>query len=566
MNKPKAAVYCRVSTESLEQDGSYEAQKRYFTEKYKDRFDIIEVYAEKKSGTNIKNRDEFQRLLKDAGLELEHKRGNINLYNTIREPKFNYIIVKSVSRFSRNTETISIIRKLKTQGVYIIYDDINKTTESEEDEMLLGIMLQMAQQESVEKSRIVRWGIKRSAEANMIRMSSIPFGYERAPQENRLIINKKEAEIVKYVFDLYVNKDKGVRIIRQMLDEKGYKNREGKSFTERSLLYMVQNCKYCGINLNNRFSSNDLYNKSSRVELPESEWVKMKNDRIPVIIDDELFDKAQRKLESRRTNGKGMNSYKSPYAGKINCECGGTYIHNKFTSKNRNNVGFYVCNRRKKIGKAASGCNSRNIPDEEIENAIDEYMNGRMKEELNDKLLFCKNIIKLKKQEIENTDISNVENKLKEINNLINENKNKLDNLIDLLFEASESKKELVENRMEKVEAELKSLEYEKKNLTNIVNNKNESLDKLDKFQSIIMKCYSDMDGNITKEEFIEKIVRIYINSDNKIEIYTHELATLDALQFIVLQFDIEKSILENIDDTAHELRKRILKKYNGTM
>lgn len=548
MNKPKAAIYARVSTESLEQDGSFESQQRYFTEKYKDKYEIVEVYAEKKSGTNIKNRDEFQRLLKDAGLELEHKKGNINLYNTKNEPKFNYILVKSVSRFSRNTETVTIIRKLKAQGVYVIYDDINKTTESEDDEMLLSIMQTVAQQESVEKSRIVRWGIKRSAEANMIRMSSIPFGYDRVPNENRLLINEKEAEIVKYVYELYVNEDKGVRAIKRMLDEKGYKNREGKSFTERSLLYMVQNCKYCGINLRNRYTSDDLYNKNSRIELSEEEWIKLKNERIPVIISEEMFDEAQKKLESRRTNGRGYRGFtKSPFAKKFKCECGGNYIHNKFKNGDKEAVGFYVCNRRKKMGKVTSGCSSRNILESELDEVIEEYLNGKYKKMLDLKISWALREIEEKYEKANSIDLENVSEKLHKINIKLKENSAKLNKLMDMLLDSSITKEDVINSKMKKIEDENKNLESQKAELDITINQKNLVLKNLTEASKMLNKIKDkNLDGTISREKFIEDIRIIKLNKNDKIEITTTVMSIMTSIVLTTINFKGENTLLKN--------------------
>ncbi|MEG1141800.1 MAG: recombinase family protein [Clostridia bacterium] len=548
MNKPKVAIYARVSTESLEQDGSFEAQQRYFTEKYKDKYEIVEIYAEKKSGTNIKNRDEFQKLLKDAGLELEHKKGNINLYNTNKEPKFNYILVKSVSRLSRNTETVTIIRKLKAQGVYIIYDDINKTTESEDDEMLLSIMQTVAQQESVEKSRIVRWGIKRSAEANMIRMSSIPFGYDRVPNENRLLINEKEAEIVKYVYELYVNEDKGARAIKQMLDEKGYKNREGKSFTERSLLYMVQNCKYCGINLRNRYTSNDLYNKNSRIELSEEEWIKFKNERIPIIISEEMFDKAQQKLESRRANGRGYRGFtRSPFAKKFVCECGGNYIHNKFKNGDKEAVGFYVCNRRKKMGKAKSGCSSRNILESELDEVIEEYLNGKYKKILDLKIGWALREIEEKYEKANSLDLENVSEKLHEINIKLKKNSAKLNKLMDMLLDSSSTKEDVINSKMKKIEDENKNLESEKAELDITINQKNLVLKNLTEASKMLNKIKDkNLDGTISREKFIEDISIIKLNKKDKIEITTTVMSIMTSIVLTTINFKGENTLLKN--------------------
>ncbi len=99
-DKIRVAAYCRVSTDSEDQLNSYMAQLRYYenflSESETER--LVSVYADEGiTGTRMDKREEFQRMLKDC-----------------RRGKIDRIIVKSISRFARNTkDCLSVLRELK---------------------------------------------------------------------------------------------------------------------------------------------------------------------------------------------------------------------------------------------------------------------------------------------------------------------------------------------------------------------------------------------------------------------------------------------------------------------
>ena len=559
--KKKACVYVRVSTDHIEQDQSYQAQMTYFKEHYSD-YEIIETYAERESGTSIKNRTEFQRMLKDAGLELEVKRGNINIYSTNKEPKFNYIITKSISRFSRNSEIKEVIRKLKNQGVYIVFDDINKSTESEDDVLLVGILQQLAEEESRNKSKIIKWGKKRSAEQNIIPMNIIPYGYKGDIEQNRLEIDENESKVVKYIFELYLNGN-GARKIREILTKEGYRNRKGKEFTENMILYIIQNPKYCGVNVRNRYMKNDIFNQTSQVELSEDQWLKMKNERIDIIISEEDFAKAQELINGRRKNGRGYRGYtKSQYANKIKCECGGNYIHNMYYNKDGTKRGIFVCNRRKKLGKAKSGCTSRNIFESELEEVIDEYCNGKYKKIFDLKVKWGLREIEEKTNKVNALDLKNVSVKLSELNNKLNENRSKIEKLIDMLLDSSSTKEDIINSKINKLEEENKKLESEKSELDVIINEKNLVLENLSKTSKMLNNIKEkNTKTTISKKDFIEDIAIIRLDKKDKIEIISEAMLIMNSVVLTTMKFKGENTFLENWINTV----KPIVKKENNS-
>ena len=323
----KVVAYCRVSTDKLDQVNSFENQKQYFEEELnkENEFELIEIFADKGiSGTQFKNRSAFNKMMKMAGLDIDVVNGKyIYTANKYIEPLFNYIYVTNPSRFARNIECVSIIRALKDKGVYVVFKDLNKSTENPQDEMLLQLLFTMDEQESKDKSLKVTNGHRRSAMRNdKIHTNSRLYGYKYIKDENRLEIIKEEAEVIKLIYKLTAE-GLGQRKIIQELDAKGIKTRKGKSFAINTINYILRNMKYTGKSDRLKFSAPKLFSGDGRIKRNNIEDVIIKDtDKIPAIITIEEFELAQKMREERTIEGKcGVNKGRSKYANKIKCGC-----------------------------------------------------------------------------------------------------------------------------------------------------------------------------------------------------------------------------------------------------
>ena len=143
------AAYCRVSTDKADQLNSLEAQKQFFSE-YTQRTgdNLVRLYADEGiSGTKIKNRKEFLRMMADA----EHG-------------LFDMVVVKDISRFARNTvDLLQNVRKLKALGIETQFLTANMTSMGN-SEFVLTIFGALAQEESANTSKRVKFGKKMNAE------------------------------------------------------------------------------------------------------------------------------------------------------------------------------------------------------------------------------------------------------------------------------------------------------------------------------------------------------------------------------------------------------------------
>ena len=139
--KRRVAAYARVSTDSEEQQTSYEAQVDYYTHyiQSKPEWEFVGVYTDEGiSATNTKHRDGFNAMIEDA------LAGKIDL-----------IITKSVSRFARNTvDSLTTVRKLKEKGVEVYFEKENIYTLDSKGELLITIMSSLAQEEDRKSTRL----------------------------------------------------------------------------------------------------------------------------------------------------------------------------------------------------------------------------------------------------------------------------------------------------------------------------------------------------------------------------------------------------------------------------
>ena len=129
----RVAAYCRVSTAKEEQESSYEIQVAFFKEMiaYHPNWEMTEVYADYGiTGTSIEKRKDFSRMMEDC------KVGKIDL-----------ILVKSLSRFARNTiDSLNCIRMLKERNIGVWFDEERINTLDQSGEMLITVLSALAQE------------------------------------------------------------------------------------------------------------------------------------------------------------------------------------------------------------------------------------------------------------------------------------------------------------------------------------------------------------------------------------------------------------------------------------
>ena len=230
----RVAAYCRVSTDSEEQESSYEAQCQHFTSLIAERPDWIlaDIYADEGiSGTSRKKRESFNRMMKDC-----------------EDGKIDMVITKSISRWARNTvDSLQSIRTLKDLGIPVFFEKENINTMDSRGEVLITIMSSIAQQESDSISKNVRMGLQYQMQQGVGHMNITWFlGYTRERKDGPLVIVPEEADVIRRIYRDFLNGFSPYMIAAQ-LEKEGVKAPSGKkTWYHSTVMNILKNEKYCG--------------------------------------------------------------------------------------------------------------------------------------------------------------------------------------------------------------------------------------------------------------------------------------------------------------------------------
>ncbi|WP_026673606.1 recombinase family protein [Alkalihalobacterium bogoriense] len=364
------AAYCRVSTDQLEQLSSYEAQVEYYTKYITNHpdYEFAGIYADEGiSGTNTKKREQFLKMIEDC------KVGKIDM-----------IITKSISRFTRNTlDCLNYVRQLKDLGIGVIFEKENINTLDGKGEVLLSILSSLAQDESRSISENSTWGIRRRFEQGKVSVNHTKFlGYDK-DDEGNLVINEKQAKIVKRIYTDYLN-GKGPNRIARELEAEGIPNWNGKAkWYESSIRKMLSNEKYKGDALLQKTYTVDFLSKK-RVENTGQVPRYYVEESHPAIIDKEMWEAVQLEIERRKAFAEKHGIVKvdyatvdNPFAGKVICgQCGSPFGRKVWNSTDENfRRVVWRCNEKYKV-KGEVKCQNKHIDDKALYQAFINTFNG----------------------------------------------------------------------------------------------------------------------------------------------------------------------------------------------
>ena len=318
VKKLRVAGYARVSTSSDEQLISLDAQKNHYEvliRSHKDWEFAGLYYDEGISGTKMDKRDGLLALLDDC------EKGLID-----------YIIVKSISRFSRNTvDSIETVRRLCDMGIYIFFEKENIDTGKMEGELLLSILSSLAENESRSISDNETWSIKRRFMNGTYKISYPPYGYDYIDGE--MVVNEKQSEVVRWIFRQVLSGNSTAEIARK-LNEEGVATRRGGSWTPTTINGMIRNEKYTGDAIFQKSYSDEQFTRHRNNGERDQYYVA---DHHVAIISHEDHDAANAILD-RNGAEKGIyadsRKYQNRYcfSGKIICcNCGAVWKRRKIS-------------------------------------------------------------------------------------------------------------------------------------------------------------------------------------------------------------------------------------------
>ena len=350
-------AYCRVSTDTEEQQGSYNSQVNYYTEKIKSTpgWRFVKVYGDEGiSGTNADNRPGFQEMMQDC------ENGKLDL-----------IITKSISRFSRNvTVTLEVARKLRDKDIGIFFEKENLNTLHYTSESLLAIFSSLAQAESESMSENIKMGreFKYKNGECCYNMGKV-FGFNQ-DSDGIVTINAEQAVVVKHMYEGYLNGMSIGGIIKDLQERKIPSPTGKEKWSPGTVERILSSEKYKGDFLTRKTFTVDPISKKKKKNTGQVSQYLITNHH-PAIIEPEMFDMVQSEMARRgciKKNDKkkhyGKYSGKFPFNNLIICgDCGAKYRRTMWVEKNGDKKHVWRCVNRIQDGKKAHCRHSVSIND-----------------------------------------------------------------------------------------------------------------------------------------------------------------------------------------------------------
>lgn len=532
----KVTFYARVSTESDEQLNSLDNQISFFENfiKSNKNWTYVKGYIDEGiSGSTVKKRKKFLQMIEDA-----------------KSGYFDLIVTKEVSRFSRNlSDSIKYTQELLANDVGVYFQSNGINTYDPNSEFILNMMGSVAQEEVKRLSSRVKWGQKEAIKKGRVLGSTIT-GYKK--DDAKLVIVEEEAKKIRKIFELYASGKYGFYKLAMELHKQGINNYKGNIYDKDTLKRIIQNPKYKGYYRGHTTETID-YRTKQRVYIPKEEQIIYKDEKVPAIISEELWNRANEVLDRRSilmkaSNGNAKKSErKYCYTTKIFCS-DHNVSYQRMSSKRKQTKPRWACGNYVKYRLDA--CESPIIAEMDLNNIFTIIMEQVFKnknEIIKEMLDYYSNL------KIDNNyqyEISNIKKEIKSI-------EAKKEKLLELNMDSSISNLEFKE-RNDKYNEEISSLnirvgkvEQERKLMADSFGNikviedaikkqvdyKNNVTEFVDKFleEIIVYKENNDRHKlllkiylNLLKNPIPTKTGAGHINNDEFLPIFSKEVETLD--------------------------------------
>ena len=433
MNDPlRIAAYCRVSTDKEEQTSSLLAQQTFFEEyAEKNNCQLVKLYTDEgKSGTKFKNRTAFRAMMEDA------KRG-----------LFDCVYVKDVSRLARNVvDFLQSVRTLKAMGIDCRF--ITSNMSLSDGELTLTILAAVAQEESANLSKRVKFGKKKNADQGKV--PNFVFGYDKTDGDIfHLVINDEEASTVRRIFRLYLD-GYGTYKIADLLNREKKTTKRKFPFSQNAVLRILRNQIYIGNVINGKEEVCDFLT-GRRKKNEKNDW-HIKEDAVAPIISPQTYYAVQKMLRAKsKSIHTTENNSPHLFSSLIACpKCGSPF--RLIVRKYQNTYYKWVCRGRNQYGITFCD-NNLVICEDTLFNEIMQHLKHQIPN-LSD---FFENIkkrcIRLYKTSITDRDITSL---LRQKNNLENLRKRKI-----ALFDADILTICELKEENQKILKEIKAIEQE---------------------------------------------------------------------------------------------------------
>jgi len=468
----RVCAYARVSTDSEEQLESYQSQVRYYTELISNNseWQFVGVYADEAiTGTQTAKRDDFNRMINDC------MNGEIDL-----------VIVKSISRFARNTlDTLQYVRALKEKGVAVLFEEENINTLTMDGELLLTILSSVAQQEVQNISEHVKRGLAMKMQSGEMVGFNGCLGFDYHKEDKSITVNEKEAEAVRYIFMRYCE-GAGGKIIARELINLGYKNKRGENnFSEHGVVGIIKNVKYKGDLLMGKTFTVDPITKRRLENMGEADQYYTENHH-EAIVSEEVWNKANEILAKRKGSHSRGNGKRDKYSRQFSFSCmlkcgfcGGNLTRRTWNSRANYKKTIWQCVTATKHGKKECPY-CKGVPEALIEEAFVRAYNALCTYDGD----FIDGFIEHVKAGLQDND---TDKEINAVNKKISKLKERKSHLVDMHLD-DKIDEETYQTKVSEVNEKLDELLLKKQSLKDKQNDQQDINKRLSEFQKMISK------------------------------------------------------------------------------
>ena len=524
----RVAAYARVSTDMEDQKNSYQSQLQYYTEKMNSNPKWIptKVYADEGiSGTQDYKRKDFMQMIQDA-----------------LDDKIDLVLVKSISRFARNTvDTLKYVRKLKEKKVAVYFEEENINTLETQGEILLTVLSSVAQQESETISSHVKLGLAMKMKRGELVGFHGCYGYNYDKLTKTITVNDEEKRVIQFIFEKFIQ-GYGTSMITRELNEMGIPTKRGNTiWYENTVRKILKNEKYKGDLLQGKTFTVDPITHRRLENMGEEQKYLVKNNH-EAIIDEETWNRVQEIFEEGSIKNRGernIEPFKRFYAfsGITFCAFCGRPATRKDWSSTLKDKKAWCCTTVVKQGR--KDCNyGKSIPEEMLEKCFLDAFNVLCA----DKATIIRNFIEKTEPILKE---SNATTEIEKLNMKEHDLKEKLKKLLDLKLENSITEEAFKEKNYE-LERKIKAVRKLREQRENNLNNDNVVKDRIVEIKEFLRnsQLITKFDNEIFKL-LVDKVIIGEIDKDGNADPY-------------VINFILKTSENNEIDN---KLDKQIKKK-----
>ena len=343
--KLRVAAYARVSSSSEDQLNSYRVQNQYYSELISSgnpEWEMVDIYADEGiTGTSVEKREDFQRMMQDC-----------------RKGKIDRILVKSISRFVRNTkDCLAAVRELKELGVSVQFEEQGIDTSKVSSEMVTAIMASLAQKQSESISGNVKWGTRVRMQDGTYLPSSLPFGYKMV--DKKIQIDSAQAEIVREIYTAYLAGE-NVDEIAEKLNQMQTGSRRWYNTTIR---YILSNERYIGDSLWQKTYATDTLPRKQIKNTSACLQYYVEGTH-PAIIDKSTYEAVQLlRAKRKKTDRASFTELSKAFRKRICCGVCGAPYQRKFIA----NDTYWICRLH---NQSKEKCPNHAVPEKQIATAF----------------------------------------------------------------------------------------------------------------------------------------------------------------------------------------------------